>query len=138
MGLHTIRQVSADFSVSTRTLRYYEQIGLLRSVKIDAYAYRAYDEEAIARLQQVLVLRKLRISLKQIATILRDRRRNHCFVHVQDNLGGARPSPGPGASGKHQARSAGRQVPDADHPCADRHENPFQGGKADGRFGQSP
>lgn len=70
MELQTISQVSKSFGVSTRTLRYYEQIGLLESRKLDGYAYRTYDREAVLRLQQIIVLRKLRIPLKQIAEIL--------------------------------------------------------------------
>lgn len=70
MELLTIRQVSKTFGLSTRTLRYYEQIGLLQSVKKDEYAYRAYDEAAVRRLRQVVVLKKLRIPLKQIKDIL--------------------------------------------------------------------
>lgn len=70
MELQTITQVSRGFNISTRTMRYYEQIGLLASVKKDEYAYRTYDETAIHRLQQIIVLRKLRIPLKQITTIL--------------------------------------------------------------------
>jgi len=57
------------FGVSTRMLRHYEQLGLLPSLKKDEYAYRAYDERSIARLQQIIVLRKLRIPLKQIGAI---------------------------------------------------------------------
>lgn len=71
-ALSTISQVSATFGVSTRTLRYYEQIGLLRSLRRDDYAYRVYDEDALRRLRQILVLRKLRIPLGTIARILQD------------------------------------------------------------------
>lgn len=71
MNLTTISEISKKFSISTRTLRYYEQIGLIESVKKDDYAYRAYNGEAVIRLQQILVLRKLRIPLKQIDLILK-------------------------------------------------------------------
>jgi len=50
-------------------LRYYEEIGLLQSLKKDEYAYRVYDTHSISRLRQIIVLRKLRIPLKQIAMI---------------------------------------------------------------------
>lgn len=70
MELQTISQVSKRFHISTRTLRYYEQIGLLASTDKEDYAYRTYDAMALRRLQQILVLRKLRISLKQISEIL--------------------------------------------------------------------
>lgn len=70
MELKTISEVSKTFSISTRTLRYYEQIGLISSTKKEGYAYRVYDESSILSLQQIIILRKLRISLKQIKDIL--------------------------------------------------------------------
>lgn len=69
MELMTISEVSKAFNVSTRTLRYYEEIGLLDSCKKPDYAYRVYSDDAIKRLQQIVALRKLRIPLKQIAFI---------------------------------------------------------------------
>lgn len=73
MILQPISKVSKAYSVSTRTLRYYEQLGLLQSSKLPGYAYRTYDVEALSRLRQILVLRKLRIPLKQIGEILETR-----------------------------------------------------------------
>ena len=70
MSLITISEVSKTLNISTRTLRYYEQLGLVCSVKKDGYAYRTYDEAAVNRLKQILVLRKLRIPLRHIALIL--------------------------------------------------------------------
>ena len=69
MELATISQVTKALGVSTRMLRYYEQIGLLQSQRKEEYAYRVYDAHAVARLQQIIVLRKLRIPLKQIRLI---------------------------------------------------------------------
>jgi DNA-binding transcriptional MerR regulator len=71
MELQSISQVSKQFSISPRTLRYYEQIGLISSVKKADFAYRTYDEDTIMRLRQIIVLRKLRIPLKQIIEILK-------------------------------------------------------------------
>lgn len=68
----TISEVSKAFSVSTRMLRYYEKAGLLKSCRKEDYSYRVYDENAVRRLRQIIVLRKLRIPLKQIAVILDD------------------------------------------------------------------
>ena len=70
MELHTISQVSKTYGISTRMLRYYEEIGLINSLRKDDYAYRVYDATAILRLQQIIVLRKLRISMKHISIIL--------------------------------------------------------------------
>ncbi len=70
METMTISQVSKSFGISTRMLRYYEQAGLIESFRRDDYAYRMYDDAALSRLRQILILRKLRIPLKQIKVIL--------------------------------------------------------------------
>jgi DNA-binding transcriptional MerR regulator len=70
MSLMTISEVTKAFNVSPRMLRYYEQIGLLPSQRKEDYAYRVYDKNAVRLLQYIIVLRKLRIPLKQIASIL--------------------------------------------------------------------
>ncbi|WP_342756632.1 MerR family transcriptional regulator [Kineothrix sedimenti] len=69
-GLKTITQVTKTFDISTRTLRYYEQLGLIKSQRIEGYSYRVYDEAACSSINQILILRKLRIPLKQIGVIL--------------------------------------------------------------------
>lgn len=48
----------------------YEQVGLIQSLRKDDYAYRVYDETAMSRLRQIIVLRKLRVPVKQIISIL--------------------------------------------------------------------
>jgi DNA-binding transcriptional MerR regulator len=86
MNLTTISEISKKLSISTRTLRYYEQIGLIESVKKEDYAYRTYDETTVTRLQQILVLRKLRIPLKQIAFILKSENTAAIIDTFQQNL----------------------------------------------------
>lgn len=70
MGAMTISQVSKSLGISTRMLRYYERAGLIESLRREDYAYRIYNEAAILRLRQILILRKLRIPVKQIKVIL--------------------------------------------------------------------
>jgi len=70
MELQTASQVSRNYGISTRMLRYYEQAGLIQSLRKDDYAYRIYDESAVNRLRQIIVLRKLRVPVKQIISIL--------------------------------------------------------------------
>ena len=70
MKLMTISEVTRAFNITTRMLRYYDEIGLLPSTRKEDYAYRVYDESAVRRLQQIIALRKLRIPLKKIALIL--------------------------------------------------------------------
>jgi len=86
MELQTISQVSKFFSISTRTLRYYEEIGLITPVKNGDFTYRLYDQEAMARLDQIMVLRKLRIPLKQIAEILEHADARYAITVFEQNL----------------------------------------------------
>ena len=70
MEYMTISEVSKKYAISTRMLRHYEKVGLIESMHREDYAYRIYDECAIRRLQQIVILRKLQIPLKQIQIIL--------------------------------------------------------------------
>ncbi|WP_430883268.1 MerR family transcriptional regulator [Fusibacter sp. JL216-2] len=64
-----IKDVASKYDVTARTLRYYESKGLLSSTRSDDYAYRLYDENAVRRLEQILILRKLNISIKDIQRV---------------------------------------------------------------------
>lgn len=64
-----IREVSSRYDISARALRYYEDMGLIKSTRSADYAYRLYDEQAVKRLEQILILRKLNISIKDIQLI---------------------------------------------------------------------
>jgi DNA-binding transcriptional MerR regulator len=64
-----IREVSLKYDITARALKYYEDMGLIQSTKSADYAYRLYDEAAIKRLEQILVLRKLNIKIKDIQRI---------------------------------------------------------------------
>ena len=70
-GLLKIKEVSSRYDVTARTLRYYEDMGLITSLRSDDYAYRMYDEASIKRLEQILILRRLNISIKDIQRIFR-------------------------------------------------------------------
>lgn len=86
--LLTVTQVSRACGVSTRMLRYYEQQGLIASQRKEDYAYRVYSPQDVARLVEILVLRKLRIPLKDIAILLREQdpslRREVLCRHIAD------------------------------------------------------
>ena len=68
----TVSEVSRMYGVSARMLRHYEKLGLMGSDRQEGYAYRVYRPEDIQRLRLILVLRKLRLSLKEIGEILED------------------------------------------------------------------
>ncbi|HWR18999.1 MAG TPA: MerR family transcriptional regulator [Clostridia bacterium] len=64
-----IRDLSSRYDITARTLRYYEDMGLITSARSDDYAYRMYDVTAVRRLEQILILRKLNISIKDIQRV---------------------------------------------------------------------
>lgn len=72
MELIRINEVVDNFGISSRTLRYYEQVGILWSDHPDNKAQRYYDSAAIERLKQIIVLRKLQIPIKDIVTIFKN------------------------------------------------------------------
>ncbi|MCL2057814.1 MAG: MerR family transcriptional regulator [Oscillospiraceae bacterium] len=71
MDLIRINDVVGAFGVSSRTLRYYEEVGILWSSHPDNKAQRYYDEAALERLKQIIILRKLQIPIKDIITIFK-------------------------------------------------------------------
>lgn len=57
--------------VSTRTLRYYDQLGLLTPARVASNGYRIYGQFEIDLLQQILFYRELGVALEEIGQILR-------------------------------------------------------------------
>ncbi|MGH3654277.1 MerR family transcriptional regulator [Glutamicibacter sp.] len=71
---HSIAQVSKSAGVSSRTLRHYDQIGLLTPDHVAANGYRFYTDRQLVRLQQILLLKQLGLKLETIAEILDEQR----------------------------------------------------------------
>lgn len=82
----TISQVSRMYDVTPRMLRHYEKLGLIKAWRREDYAYRMYDEETVRCLQQIIMLRKLRLPLKEIAVILRDKEQSESLRLLQNRL----------------------------------------------------
>lgn len=66
----TVHEVSRITGVSVRTLHHYDAIGLLRPSRLTAAGYRLYDDDALIKLQSILLFRELQFPLKDIRTIL--------------------------------------------------------------------
>lgn len=82
-------------NVSSRTLRHYDEIGLLPPAGIASNGYRFYEQPNLLRLQQILVLRELDLGLREIGEIL-DQQHNQIqalqghlqrLLQEQDRLG---------------------------------------------------
>lgn len=67
---YTVQKLGQLAGVSTRTLRYYDQIGLLQPSRINSNGYRIYGQPEVNRLQQILFYKELGVSLDTIKEIL--------------------------------------------------------------------
>ncbi|MCC0639273.1 MULTISPECIES: MerR family transcriptional regulator [unclassified Clostridioides] len=67
---YTVQKLSKIAGISTRTLRYYDEIELLKPLKINSSGYRIYGQNEVNKLQQILFYRELGISLENIKNII--------------------------------------------------------------------
>ena len=65
--LHPIGALARQAGVSTRTVRYYEEIGLLRAARRYAAGRRVFDGDALNRLRFIARLKTLGFSLQEIS-----------------------------------------------------------------------
>lgn len=69
---YTVKQLAILSGITPRTLRYYDEIGLLPAKRTDSNNYRVYGSEQADTLQQILFYRELDIGLDKIKKLLRD------------------------------------------------------------------
>lgn len=67
---YTVQKLGKLAGISTRTLRYYDEIGILKPARINSSGYRIYGEKEVDRLQQILFYRELDVSLDSIKKIV--------------------------------------------------------------------
>lgn len=87
-----IGELSDQTGVSAKTIRYYENIGLLSPASRGENRYRLYDQNDTDRLRFIKSARALRFSLQEIAQILAARDRNdppcgHVMDLIQSHIG---------------------------------------------------
>lgn len=68
--MKTVKDVSKITGVSIRTLRYYDEIGLLKPAELSEAGYRLYDNKALEKLQEIMFFRELDIPLTDIKKIM--------------------------------------------------------------------
>lgn len=68
-NLYTTGEFARRASTSVRTLRYYDEKGLLRPSKVSEAGYRYYTDNDFIKLQQIIVLKKLGFTLDDINSI---------------------------------------------------------------------
>ncbi|MHC1694192.1 MAG: MerR family transcriptional regulator [Eubacteriales bacterium] len=67
---YTVNKLAKLAGVSCRTLRYYDQIGLLSPSRVSSSGYRIYGGEQVDRLQQILFFRALGVELDKIRELI--------------------------------------------------------------------
>ena len=67
---YTVQKLGKLAGISTRTLRYYDEIGILKPARINSSGYRIYGQKEVDTLQQILFYRELGINLDAIKNII--------------------------------------------------------------------
>ena len=67
---YTAGELARCAGVSARTIRFYEEKGILRPKERSAEGYRLYDDSAIVRLQEILMMKYVGLSLEEIQQAL--------------------------------------------------------------------
>jgi DNA-binding transcriptional MerR regulator len=93
----SIQEVARVSGTTSRTLRHYDDIGLLKPARVGSNGYRFYDPGALARLQRILLLRGLGLGLPDIRRVLDGQ---------ADDVTAFDRSPGRAAAGEGPHRSA--------------------------------
>ena len=63
---YSIKDLSEIAGITTRTLRYYDEIDILKPAKISDSGYRIYSDNEVDLLQQILFYKELGLDLKTI------------------------------------------------------------------------
>lgn len=67
---YTIKEIAKMAGISTRTLRYYDKINLLKPAMVNPSGYRVYSSHEVSLLQQVLLYKTLGLPLEAIKQII--------------------------------------------------------------------
>lgn len=69
---YTVQRLGRLAGVSARTLRYYDEIGILKPARINSSGYRIYGGAEVDRLQQILFYRELGVGLDRVKELMDD------------------------------------------------------------------
>lgn len=106
--LYTAGELAGWAGVSARTIRFYEEKGLLRPKERSTGGYRLYDDSAIVRLQEILMMKYVGLPLEEISRAL-EQGRYACGRAADTSTGtctGGAPPPGPDSGGDRPGRTA--------------------------------
>ncbi len=67
---YTVQKLAQLAGISPRTVRYYDEIGLLKPSRVNSSGYRIYGQSQVDLLQQILFYRELGVALDSIKNIV--------------------------------------------------------------------
>ena len=70
--MRTVKEVSRLAGISIRTLRYYDEIGLLKPTAVTEAGYRLYSDRDLERLQEIMFFKELELPLEKIKQLMAD------------------------------------------------------------------
>lgn len=73
MSEYTIGDLAKKLNITTRTIRYYDQKGLVKPSRVSESGYRLYSAKQVKQLKLIIFLKELGFSLKDIQKILEDK-----------------------------------------------------------------
>ena len=77
----SIQEVARVAGTTSRTLRHYDDLGILAPTRIGSNGYRYYDESALTRLQRILMLRDLGLGLPAVADVIEGNQDDALALH---------------------------------------------------------
>lgn len=83
---YKISELAKLAGISTRTLRHYDEIGLLKAKRLKDSNYRIYDEEKVNMLQHILILKEMGFDLDQIELMLKDLTEDKRMLMLEKHL----------------------------------------------------
>src|SRR5690606_22916035 len=66
----TVQKLAKLAGISTRTLRYYDEVGILKPARINSSGYRIYGKSEVDKLQQIMFYKELGLQLDTIKRII--------------------------------------------------------------------
>ncbi|WP_340025923.1 MerR family transcriptional regulator [Paenibacillus sp. FSL K6-1096] len=69
--LLTVKEIVRITGMTTRSLHFYDKIGLFKPAQLTDKGYRLYDRSSLEKLQTILILKEMDFSLKEIADIVK-------------------------------------------------------------------
>ncbi|MFR4998622.1 MAG: MerR family transcriptional regulator, partial [Clostridium paraputrificum] len=67
---YTVKSLAKLAGISSRTLRYYDEINLLKPCRVKSSGYRIYGEEEVDTLQQIMFYKEMGLPLEKIKEII--------------------------------------------------------------------